>query len=215
MFEDIKDLKNELQNIIQGKVSSGNDQLVQAVKAHLETGTRTSGHTEEKQPVRAIEERALINFAEANNLWVPADTFGEYVTEGAEQRVYFPVNADYVVKVADAIFYATWIDYFNNLLIHNFLFPDTAYTLIGFYLNDEKFYAVLKQLFIKSTQPTDLSAVREFMLSNGFLHKRNNDYFHPFLGIIIEDLHDENVLTNSGVLFFVDTVFYITDAFYL
>jgi len=29
------------------------------------------------------------------------------------------------------------------------------------------------------------------------------------LGLIIEDLHDENVLTQNGVLYFIDTVFYI------
>jgi len=38
---------------------------------------------------------------------------------------------------------------------------------------------------------------------------RNNDYFNPKLGIILEDLHDENVLTNNGILYFIDTVFYL------
>jgi hypothetical protein len=35
------------------------------------------------------------------------------------------------------------------------------------------------------------------------------------MGIILEDLHDENVLTYNGVLFFIDTVFYLTRQFYL
>ena len=30
------------------------------------------------------------------------------------------------------------------------------------------------------------------------------------LGIILEDLHDENVLTRNGLLYFIDTVFYLT-----
>lgn len=47
-----------------------------------------------------------------------------------------------------------------------------------------------------------------------FLHKKNNDYFHPYLRIILEDLHDENVLINDGFLLFADTVFYLTDTFY-
>ena len=33
-------------------------------------------------------------------------------------------------------------------------------------------------------------------------------------GIILEDLHDENVLTRNEVLYFIDTVFYVTDAFW-
>ena len=52
------------------------------------------------------------------------------------------------------------------------------------------------------------------MLENGFLNQRNNDYYNPDLGIILEDLHDENVLTENEVLQFIDTVFYITDNFY-
>ena len=48
----------------------------------------------------------------------------------------------------------------------------------------------------------------------GFELKKNNDYFSNKIGIILEDLHDENVLTNNGVLFFIDTVFYIKGSFF-
>jgi hypothetical protein len=44
-------------------------------------------------------------------------------------------------------------------------------------------------------EETDLNLVERFMHSNGFQKVRNNDYFNPELGIILEDLHDENVLT--------------------
>jgi len=52
------------------------------------------------------------------------------------------------------------------------------------------------------------------MAENGFKNTRNNDYYNPNLGIILEDLHDENVLTENGILQFIDTVFYLTDTFY-
>lgn len=52
------------------------------------------------------------------------------------------------------------------------------------------------------------------MAANNFENKKNSDYFNIEMGLILEDLHDENVLTNNGVLFFVDTVFYLTDHFY-
>lgn len=47
------------------------------------------------------------------------------------------------------------------------------------------------------------------MNNNGFKNIRNNDYLNSDFGLIIEDLHDENVLTQNGVLYFIDTVFYI------
>jgi len=38
--------------------------------------------------------------------------------------------------------------------------------------------------------------------------------FTSKLGVILEDLHDENVLTQNGMLYFIDTVFYLTDDFW-
>lgn len=75
-------------------------------------------------------------------------------------------------------------------------------------------YAVVVQEFIRSDQNTVLENVKKFLLENGFLNKKNNDYYHPELGIILEDLHDENVLTFENNLYFIDTVFYLTEQFY-
>ncbi|SOD13206.1 hypothetical protein SAMN06297358_1062 [Pedobacter xixiisoli] len=75
-------------------------------------------------------------------------------------------------------------------------------------------YAVVQQSFVTITTITDLHLVKAFLAQNGFSNTRNNDYFNTELGIILEDLHDENVLTNNGFLFFIDTVFYLTDDFW-
>ena len=68
---------------------------------------------------------------------------------------------------------------------------------------------MVSQPFVKATEKTDLELVKEFMANNGFLNIRNHDYKNTELGIILEDLHDENVLTQNDVLYFIDTVFYI------
>jgi len=119
-----------------------------------------------------------------------------------------------VLKLSDSIYYASWLDYFYNLLLHNYFFPDTAYQLKGFYRDNGTLYAVVRQDYIKADAPTSLENVRAFMEMNGFECIRNNDYRNPQLGIILEDLHDENVLTRDGSLFFIDTVFYIEDSFW-
>jgi len=74
--------------------------------------------------------------------------------------------------------------------------------------------AVVMQEFIVTSEPTDLTAVKEFLEYNNFYNNRNNDYINNELGLIFEDLHDENVLSANGVLFFIDTVFYLTAGFY-
>ncbi|MEO8240579.1 MAG: hypothetical protein ABI576_20915 [Flavobacterium sp.] len=99
--------------------------------------------------------------------------------------------------------------------MNNFFFPDTAYKLVGFYESEEVLYAVVEQDFIKFDELTALEIVKKFLNENGFVNTRNNDYFNPDLGIILEDLHDENVLTFEGNLYFIDTVFYITEQFYI
>jgi hypothetical protein len=72
-------------------------------------------------------------------------------------------------------------------------------------------YALIEQKFIKANEPTNLQNVVDFLENNGFICSKNNDYYNPQLGIILEDLHDENVLTSNGLLYFIDTVFYINE----
>lgn len=81
--------------------------------------------------------------------------------------------------------------------------------MVGFCQIESILYALVEQPFIKANQPTNLEKVKEFMNVNGFVNTRNHDYYNADLGIILEDLHDENVLTQDGVLFFIDTVFYL------
>jgi len=92
-------------------------------------------------------------------------------------------------------------------------FPQ-PYTFLGFRFINEELHAVIKQDFVTADEPVDLNVVKEFLEFNGFQHKRNNDYFNSEIGVILEDLHDENVLTYNRVLFFIDTVFYLTESFY-
>jgi hypothetical protein len=202
------ELKNELQNIISGKSSNGNSSLVQTVANYLRTGKRASPMAEEKYQNKKEETTKLIQFAEQHNLLIKEIDESKFISSGAEQKVYIH-NEQFVIKLNDSIYYASWEDYFHNLLLNNYFFPDTAYELIGFYQDEEKFYAVVRQVFVKADTITNLNSVKEFLLNNGFLNTKNFDFYNPELGVILEDLHDENVITNQNVLYFIDTVFYI------
>jgi len=204
-----KETKDELQTILSGKGGASYDAVIQAVASHLRTSQRASPMAEEKHQKRSEETKSLIEFARDNNLFVENINESEYISEGAEQKVYIKDN-QYVIKLNDAVYYASWEDYFYNLLLHNYFFSDTAYQLLGFFNNGERFFAVVKQRFIKADALTDLSKVKVFLANNGFKNTRNHDYYNPELGIILEDLHDENVLSQNNLLYFIDTVFFIT-----
>lgn len=163
---------------------------------------------EEYKQNKQQERESLIQFANQENLWLADINVENYVSQGAEQKVYLKDGAS-VLKLNDAIYYASWIDYLHNLLLNNLFFPDTAYQLLGFFKELDVVYAVVEQPFIKASEKTDLRLVKLFLENNGFRNTKNHDYYNADLGLILEDLHDENVLTQNGILFFIDTVFYI------
>jgi hypothetical protein len=203
-------MNNELRNIISGTGEITARNLIQTALFYLRESKTTSGKIEESELVNKkneIERLALL--ANQNHLWYQSINDSTYIGEGAEQKVYLNEDGKNVIKLNDTIFYSSWEEYFISLLIHNYLFVKTSYDLIGFYQQENTFYAVVKQPFIESTEATDLEKVRLFLESNGFKHKKNNDYFNTELGIILEDLHDENVLTNKGVFFFIDSAIYL------
>lgn len=206
-------MKHELQNIISGKSQVRHGNSIQTISRYLRKSASTSGTFESSKQIKSEETALIKQFCDRNSFWITFININAFVSSGAEQKVYLQ-NKHKVIKLNDSIYYETWEDYLNNLLLNNYFFPDTAYQLIGFYEQADLLYAVVEQKFVKSDSVTELENVKLFLTSNGFANTRNNDYIHKELGIILEDLHDENVLTSKGNLFFIDTVFYITDQFY-
>lgn len=207
-------LKYELQSIISAIGRNSKKNLIEAAANYLGEGQGTGGHTQTNKLTKDQEAEKLRDWIKKSNLWFSNFDTGRFIARGAEQRVYLDEDVLYVIKLNDSIFYERWLDYFHNLLVHNFLFPQTAYELLGFYLDNNVLHAVVKQRFIEITEPTNTEAIREFLAANGFQLKKNNDYFNPEAGIILEDLHDENVLTSQGTLFFIDTTFYLLPSFF-
>jgi hypothetical protein len=209
-------MKNELQNLIHGKGGDGKTNLIQKIAAYLRGSKKTSIVDEGEEYSRKQEEESLTDFINNNDLWYTG-IISEYtkIGEGAEQSVYYDPVKGAVIKTNDAIFFAFWLDYLNNLIVHNYFFPDTAYSLLGFQKKRDILFAVVEQSHIVRTSDLNISDVKEFLEANGFVNTRRNDYYNDQLGIILEDLHEENVINSSDVLFFIDTVFYLTDKFYL
>ena len=211
-------MKNELRDIISGKSKVSNGAIIQSTTCYLKGSQGTSRMAKSEKHFKEKETEILKDYINKNSLWLSEINYEEYISEGAEQRVYLMAEK-FAIKLNDAIYYNSWEDYLNNLLLHNYFFPDTAYNLLGF-TEESKYdknilYAVVEQPFVKATSPTNLQSVKIFLANNGFLNTKNNDYFNPELGIILEDLHDENVLTKNDMLMFIDTVFYLTEEFFI
>lgn len=210
----MKNIKNELQNIITGNGQIGDKNLIKTIQDVLRRNEKSIQISSQNKLVKSEEEIFLKHIIEAEDLTYKEEiSESNYISEGAEQKVY-RLDDKYVIKLNDTIFYASWKDYFNSLLIHNYFFNSTKYELLGFKIINKKIFAVVKQRFVKADETVDLEQVKSFLEFNNFRNVRNSDYQNDELGLIFEDLHDENVLINNGILYFIDTIFYLTDNFY-
>jgi len=210
----MKNIKDELQRIILGHEPAGETSQLKKIQRFLRSNAETSLATKKQQRFKSEETAALLTFAgQEDFIYSPAIRESDFISEGAEQKVY-RFDGSHVIKTNSGVFYECWLDYFNSLLIHNYFFPTTAYTFLGFKMIDGNLNAVVMQEFIVISEPTDLTAVKEFLEYNNFYNNRNNDYISSELGLILEDLHGENVLSVDGALFFIDTVFYLTTGFF-
>lgn len=210
----MKNIKNELQNIITGNGQIGDKNLIKTIQDVLRRNEESIQISSQNKLVKSEEEIVLKHIIEAEDLTYKEEiSESNYISEGAEQKVY-RLDDKYVIKLNDTIFYASWKDYFNSLLIHNYFFNSTKYELLGFKIINKKIFAVVKQRFVKADETVDLEQLKSFLEFNNFRNVRNNDYQNDELGLIFEDLHDENVLINNGILYFIDTIFYLTDNFY-
>ncbi len=212
MYSD--DIKRELENIVRGTLLERKSDYLTATRNYLcasfGTSAKVERNFEHQSKIKKEQAEILKTFAQQKGLWFPnLPNENRYLSEGGEAKIYFDSDNRSVVKLNDAIYYNTWLDYLNSVLIHNLLFTDTAYEMLGFKESNGDLHAIVKQPFIISDQPVNLEDVRELLIYNGFKNTRRNDYYNEELGLILEDIHDENVISHSNKLFFIDTVFYI------
>ena len=98
-----------------------------------------------------------------------------FLTRGGEARVYLDKNGKSIIKINDAVYYATWLEFFNSILLHNLIFLNTANTLVGFTKEEDILNVVMKQPFITSDGQAELDNIKKLLAYNGFKNTRRND----------------------------------------
>jgi len=205
--------RKKLQNIIKGTLLQGQQDTCTTIRNILcqsfATSPTVKSEFESKAILKEKQGQFLKSYAKKVSLWLTSLPAGsQYLTRGGESQVYLAVDNRHVVKLNDAVYYATWTEYFNSLVIHNLLFPSTAYSLLGFMEINESLCVMVQQPFIEGEQ-AELEDIQELLTFNGFEHIKRQDYYSSEFGLVLEDMHDENVIAKADILFFIDTVFYI------
>lgn len=192
---------------------SGASQGTSAAAKRKEPVTREERSAYSEQ-VRILEEIDLKKWAISSNLWISEEQFNfqyssRFIGEGAEQKVYLKDDGLSVVKVNSGRFHGNWLEYFNRLLFHAFLFPSTKYLTSGFTQVDGAFAVISEQPFAILNEGASRSKVESYLSTHGFVRTKNDDYYNRNISVKLEDLHDENVFHDEeGNILFIDPVIY-------
>jgi len=154
-----------------------------------------------------IEQRVAEQYARTTGLWIPMDSIFEHGIPGPsgnENDTY--VAEDTIYKVNNLLNSGGICKLFDKILLHNLIFPNTAYRIHGFTGYDGRtIMPVLEQERICEAQPATQVMIDTYMAAIGFIKDKtdgrftNGDY-------VVWDLVPRNVLID------VDGDVYVVDA---
>jgi hypothetical protein len=184
--------REQLQNIIRGTCLEGATDRCSAIRNLLIESFGASptakGEFESRFIVKEKQAEFLKTYAKESGLWLESLEPGiKYLTRGGESHIYLAADMLNVVKVNDAVYYATWAEHFNSLVLHNLIFPNTTYSLLGFIESASELNAVLAQPFIEGEQ-AKLDNIKDLLSFNGFENTRRQDYYSKEFGLVLEGI---------------------------
>ena len=123
------DTRSKIKNITAGNVIEGGTDTCTEIRNYLCTGFPTSTtvktNFEGKLLIKKEQAKFLETFSKKNNLWLKKLPAPEtYFARGGEAMVYLDSDGRHVIKQNDAIYYATWLEFFDSLVLHNLFFPN-------------------------------------------------------------------------------------------
>lgn len=180
-------------------------------------GSRFLSWGEHKQIVKPQED-ALEKYAKDNGIWFDYQTLDNeygFFTQGTEADVFFDKDDNYLLKAVgyDFAIKQSPLEFIDNRIsIHNFLFPETKYELVGFTRDEGGFFRfVLRQQFITKKGKVTNSELKKYLKDNYGLEpsKQNLDDFVNDR-YVVNDLHALNVIkSKSGIIHFIDPIIYL------
>ena len=153
-----------------------------------------------------IEQRAAEQYAKSVGMWIPMDKvfdLGEPGPSGNENDTY--VSGTIIYKVNNLLNSGGIVKLLDKVLLHNLIFPNTAYILHGFAGYDKRsVMPVLMQRRIRNAQPATQIMIDTYMSAIGFT-KENDEGRYSNGTYIVWDVVPRNVLVDfDGDMYVVD-----------
>lgn len=153
------------------------------------------------------EQDFIEHYTEEHDCWYTIDEIFELGTpgpSGSENDTYVDKKGGIVYKTNNLIHTGSYYKLFHRLIIHNSLFPQTAYKLIGFTgYKGRTIYPLLAQPYIENATPALPEEIENYMIGLGF--KKIDDWTYQYQNLILSDLKPKNVLKDEfGLLYVID-----------
>ena len=99
-------LKDEIYNVLSGKSEVSLGTTIPSITCYLNNGQKASPTPENEKYLKKQEAAKLEIYISENSLWIKDIDFSQYVSEGAEQKVYLK-DSEHVLKLNDSIYYSS------------------------------------------------------------------------------------------------------------
>ena len=181
------------------EISDELQRLCRLHEAQLRTGQEDRSRFE-------IEQRVAEQYAKSAGMWIPMDEvfdLGVLGPSGNENDTY--VSGSNIYKVNNLLNSGGIIKLLDKVLLHNLLFPNTAYKLHGFAGYDGRsIMPVLIQRRIRNAQPATQIMIDTYMSAIGFT-KENDEGRYTNGTYLVWDVVPRNVLVDAdGDMYVVD-----------
>ncbi len=163
-----------------------------------------------------LEKEFILKYAKENNLWInDIYSLGNSTGLRGNENTILVDTENNVVYKSNNLFNSRFLisNLLNQIISHNFLFPETKYELAGFTgiengINRTPYIeVVLKQDLVKDAVQADEEEIVNFMNSLGF--KQIGEAKFSNGEYIVADLHPRNVLRDrNGVIYVVDDIIF-------
>ena len=164
-----------------------------------------------KPEIKEKQEELLEQYAKYEGIWFDYESGIEQKWEGVEGR------GGQEAEVYKGMNFSLWkvVDYYQNsdtplefldnrVAIHNLLFSDTKYELIGFSKKKNRLQFIISQPFVEGRNYKKDDHFPDYMDSLGYEQIDDTTYYNRYF--IIKDLHEANVLKIQNGFAFVDTI---------
>jgi len=150
------------------------------------------------------QERLIEHWAKAKGLWfgntddILQKNFGPMIAQGAEAKVYYREGDPTVVKERASI-YSTTEKALDAIVLHNYLFPETAMNVFGFTRDsDSLFRMILTQPYVRCLRLATKKEIDALVSAKGF-HDNWSGQGVNYISdrMALEDMHPANVFIDE------------------